>query len=176
MKKEIWKDIPGYEGIYKASDLGRIKRLSRPSICKTCKPRMINERYLKGSIGNKGYLVTCLTKNRKQKYFRIHQLIAMTFLGFVPNRHVLVIDHIDRDKLNNKLENLRVVTQRENTHNKNIKKTSKYTGVSYYQNHYYARIWDTKLNKNEYLGRYKDEKEASEAYNKRLKQVLNGEM
>ena len=176
MQKEIWKDIPDYEN-YQASNLGRIKTKARLSTCKTCEPRIIKEKIRLGSLDSNGYRLTTITKNGLTKYFRVHQLVAMAFLKHRPKDTKMVIDHIDGDKGNNKLSNIRVVSQRKNCHNQhNRRKTSKYTGVSFYDNAYHVRIWNNKLGKNEYLGRFKNEKKASEAYQNRLKSLINEEM
>jgi len=73
-------------------------------------------RVLKQSIAN-GYFQICLSKNNIKKHYFIHQLVARTFIDDY-NTDTQVVDHIDSNKLNNNLENLRIVTQRLNMHNK----------------------------------------------------------
>lgn len=63
-----------------------------------------------------GYLQCALYWNQQQKTLKIHQLVALAFLGERPDG--LVIDHIDRNKTNNRADNLRYVTQKENVRNK----------------------------------------------------------
>lgn len=68
--EEIWKDIKGYEGLYKVSNLGNIKSLRRKTISrngKTIYNKTENERILKTSSDNKGYVVVSLSKKRKRK-------------------------------------------------------------------------------------------------------------
>lgn len=104
--KEIWKDIPGYEGRYKASNLGRIKSMNYLG-------HEGNEQILKPNITNLGY-------NRVElinKKYLLHRVIAMTFLP--EYNEELTIDHINNNPNDNRLENLRVCTQKENVNNTN---------------------------------------------------------
>ena len=98
--KEIWKDINGYEGLYQVSNLGRVK---------TLKPRYKDKIILKPLSGR--YLGVCLYKNKKGVRRTIHRLVAETFIGV---KRGMVINHKDGNKKNNKLENLEVITQKEN--------------------------------------------------------------
>lgn len=95
--EEIWKDIPGYEGLYQASNLGRIKSL------------LFNkEKILKAWVQNTGYLTVSLNN----KKFSLHRLIAKTFIEN-PNNYP-IINHKDGNKLNNKVENLEWCTYKHN--------------------------------------------------------------
>jgi hypothetical protein len=118
--EEIFKDIPGYNGDYQVSNLGRIKSLKKDQ-----------ERILKQFFNTFGYLMVGLS-NGKGRLFTVHSLMAMTFLNHKPNRKT-VVDHINNDRTDNRLENLQIVTARYNS-SKDRKGTSKYTGVSYYRN------------------------------------------
>ena len=103
--KEIWKDIKGYEGLYQISDLGNKKSFPRNGTIK-------QERILKQTIDNNGYLVVGLYKNNKLKKVCVHWLVAN---AFIPKRKEHeVINHIDGNKLNNKLSNLERCTQSHN--------------------------------------------------------------
>ena len=102
MIKEIWENIPGYEGHYQVSSLGRIKSLKWGNV------------KFKNTPITKNYRCVKLRKDGKEKFFGVHQLMGMAFLNHVPNGWNLVIDHIDGNKLNNNIDNLRVVTTREN--------------------------------------------------------------
>ena len=112
--KEVWKDIPGYEGIYQASDQGRIKSLERLVRNGSGSQRLVKERILSENKNTDTYYSVMLYKNNESKMKQIHKLVAMAFLGHVPDGNKIVVDHIDHDKLNNKVSNLEVVTQREN--------------------------------------------------------------
>ena len=78
-----------------------------------------------------GYKFIALSKNGKIKYIAIHQLVAMAFLNHIPNGYKFVINHKDFNKLNNHVDNIEIVTMRENSNMKHIKHSSKYTGVSF---------------------------------------------
>ena len=114
--KELWKDIPGYEGKYQASTKGRIKSLKRSvrSICHyTGKEfyRTVNERILQpGQYCKTGHVSVVLGKGNPG--VPVHQLIAKTFLGNCPpNCEVL---HKNGNPKDNRVENLRYGTRTEN--------------------------------------------------------------
>lgn len=84
----------------------------------------------------------------------------------------LVIDHIDLNKTNNRVENLRIVTNRENCANNKVSRNKTgFVGVSYIKkiNKWIAVIYKNK--KAKYLGTYKSALEASEAYQKEFKLI-----
>lgn len=121
--KEIWKDIPSYEGLYQVSNLGRFKALARIRISSKGE-RSYKEKLLSPKINFDKYYYVSLTKEGKKKSYRAHRLVALAFLGPCPISYV--IDHIDGNSLNNNASNLRYVTQLENIQNPNtIKKSFK---------------------------------------------------
>lgn len=97
--KEIWKDIPNYEGLYQVSDLGRVKSVKRQLI-------------LKPMLTKKGYLSVALYKNHSRKIKPIHRLVAQTFLSN-PN-NLPQVNHKDENKENNCVDNLEFCTNRYN--------------------------------------------------------------
>lgn len=102
----------------------------------------------------------------------VHQLVAESFLGYVRCGMVMVVNHIDFNKTNNTLTNLEVVTQRKNANRKHINSSSKYTGVSW---HKANRKWRAKIvwnNKSVHIGYFDIELDASDAYEKRLSEIL----
>lgn len=101
---EIWKDIPDFEGKYQASNFGRIKSLNYN--------RTGKEQLLKFCINNHGYLFVRLFKNGKVKNYLIHRLVWIAFHGAIPEG--MQINHIDEDKTNNRLDNLELMTCKEN--------------------------------------------------------------
>lgn len=99
-KKEIWKDIKGYEGLYQVSNKGRIKSFY-----------FSKEVILKNNMRNT-YEIIQLTKNKKRKSFQIHQLVAQAFLPN-PNNYVIV-NHKDFNRTNNNVDNLEWCSQKHN--------------------------------------------------------------
>ena len=97
MIEEVWKDIKDYEGLYQISNWGRVKNLNYRHTGK--------ERLFKTSKDKDGYLKVALSKNRKKKHFSVHRLVAEAFLPNPENKPT--VDHIDRNKLNNFVGNLR---------------------------------------------------------------------
>ena len=172
--KEVFKDVIGYEGIYQVSNLGRVKSLERLSHDGV---RTISERILKlVKVGKKTrlYYAVNLFKNGSKVNSRVHQLVAKAFLDADYVSKGLVADHIDNNPLNNNLENLQIITPRENkTKDREPNKTG-FVGVHKRVNasgidRYYSVIRiDKKLT---YLGIFDTPKEASNAYQNKLKEV-----
>ena len=104
---EIWKDVVGYEGYYQVSNLGRVKSLNYRGSKK--------EKILATNLERTGYVRTHLCKEGQHKTIRIHRLVAEAFL---PNPdHKNCIDHINTNRADNRVENLRWVTHEENCNN-----------------------------------------------------------
>lgn len=172
---EIWKDIPGYEGLYKCSNLGNVKSLDRIVLHRAFYAKF-KSKILKQNIGTDGYYAVSLSKEGIIKTMKVHKLVAITFLNHVPNGFkTLVIDHINLNKIDNRLINLRLITNRQNTCfvKDKCNKTSNYVGVSLQDGMYRARIYHN--GKNLSLGYHKSELQAHEAYQNKLKQLENGE-
>ena len=107
---EIWKDIPGYEGYYQASNIGNIKSLVFQ--CNLTHKKYSREKLLKQKIGKDRCKRVELWKEGKHKTWLVHRLIGMTFLG-IPSEK-LTINHKDGNRLNNKVENLEWCSIKEN--------------------------------------------------------------
>lgn len=112
---EIWKDVEEYEGLYQVSNMGRVKSCKRVIMRNNGKPQTINEKYLKPSYDKCGYMVVNLWKNNKFKQKKLHQIIAQAFIPNPENKPY--IDHINCNTSDNRLENLRWVTHKENMNN-----------------------------------------------------------
>jgi hypothetical protein len=157
---EIWKDIPGYEELYQISNKGIVKSFKR-----------IKTKLLKPGLLNSGYYNATLKKDGKNKQFRIHQLVAMAFLNHQISGMENVVDHINGIKTDNRVENLQIITARQNIYKAKIKKHLP-QGVSEYRsktNKFEARIYNNK--KSYVIGRFHTQEEASQAYQQALKQI-----
>ena len=166
--KEQWRSIKGYEDCYKVSNFGRVKSLSRLVGLGTKSERITNERILSEGLSS-GYYTVSLFNRKKRRTYQVHQLVAIAFLNHTPNGNKLVVDHIDNNPLNNRLDNLQVITQRENLSKDRVNKISRYTGVKKNKKGWVARIW--LKGEQIYLGYFKCELAAAVAYQKALKDL-----
>lgn len=104
---EIWREIPTWEGYYAASNLGRIKRLAGSPRCRA-------DRILKGMPTERGYLtVSPVRSGQRQRPMMVHRLVLSAFIGEPPTL-AHEANHINGDKLDNRLENLEWVTRAGN--------------------------------------------------------------
>lgn len=112
---EIWKPIPGYEGHYEASTQGRIRSVDKMTPHPRNKTMLLprRSRILKQELDKCGYPVVTLSVDAKTRTFKVHRLIAMTFLDNPDN--LPQIDHINSIRYDNRPENLRWCTSQENT-------------------------------------------------------------
>lgn len=99
--QETWKDIPGYEGLYQASNLGRIRSF-----------KYNNVRVLKPGKTREGYYIVILYLNSVRKNVSVHRLLWTAFNGPIPEG--LQINHLNENKADNRLENLSLCTAKEN--------------------------------------------------------------
>jgi len=169
---ENWKDIKGYEGFYKVSNIGNVKSLERKVKCKGGGLRTVNEKILKQYLDGKGYFQVKLNKKGKYKSFNTHKLVAMSFLSHTPCGHKIVVDHIDNNPLNNNVENLQLITNRDNCSKDRKGGTSKYVGV--FDNDKGVNRWVASISlgkKTINLGSFDTEERASIAYNFALTQL-----
>lgn len=154
---EIYKDIIDYDGLYQVSNLGNIKSL-----------KYNKERQIKLYLDNSGYLMINLCRYGIVKKRLIHQLVAESFLDHKRCGMKLVVNHIDFNKTNNNVNNLEIVTQRENANLKHIKSSSQYIGVYWNKR---ANKWHSRIvvnGKQKHLGYFINELEASGLYQKEL--------
>lgn len=112
MENEIWKDIPGYEGMYQVSDKGGIRSCERTIVTRRGFARVIKGKEIKPSLNNGGYLITHLCKGSVIKSFCVHYIVALAFIGKRPKN--MDVDHINEDKKDNRICNLRYLSRHEN--------------------------------------------------------------
>jgi len=103
-----FEDIIGYEGCYQINRLGQVRRIASGS-------RKVGQ-ILKAKINSTRYLQIQLSKDGVQKLYLVHRLLGFQFIPNPENK--LEIDHIDRNKNNNSLENLRWATRKEQNNNR----------------------------------------------------------
>lgn len=97
--KEEWRDIRNYEGIYRISNCGRLLRW----IGKKWKPLCLTK--------NVKYMRVSLSRDCKKRSFRVNRLVYETFIGKIPNGYE--VHHIDGNRLNNCVDNLIAITEKE---------------------------------------------------------------
>ena len=169
---EIWKEVKNYEGIYEVSNFGNVKSLQR-LIKHRESNTLVKEKIMKPFLSKSGYFIIRLNKNKIGKTHSIHQLVAIAFLNHKPCGYLLVVDHIDNNRLNNNLSNIQIVTNRENTSKRLTTHSSKYVGVAYDKKN---KKWLSSIRingKSKHLGRFKTQEEASERYSVELKKINN---
>ena len=130
MIREIWKSIRGFEGLYEASNYGRIRSLDRRVRSGNRFNTNIDSAVKKGKILKQvdvgfGYLQVCLRKNNKNHSLYVHRLVWEAFNGLIPEG--MQVNHINEIKSDNRLDNLNLMTAVQNsnwgTRNKRITET-----------------------------------------------------
>lgn len=160
MDLEYYKAIPDTKGFYEVSNMGNVRSL-----------RFGKVKQLKPGKAKNCYLFVFVIVDGKRKLCYIHQLVAIVFLGHVPCGHKMVVDHINDIRTDNRLENLQVITKRENCFKTQGKYSSKYKGV-----HWFSRDkkWVSMITINKkrvYLGAFENEYPAHLAYQSKLKEL-----
>lgn len=154
---EYWRSISNYEN-YQVSSCGRVRNTKTYKI-------------LKQDLKENGYKDVQLYKNGKPKHYRVNRLVACEFIDNPHNKPL--VDHIDNNKLNNNVNNLRWVDYSENGRNqkRRIDNSSGYKGVSYHKRSkkYQSYIICNGIRYN--LGYFKDPKEAGRKYDEKAKEL-----
>ena len=140
LENEVWKDVVGWEEFYQVSNLGRVKAKARINyydlnLGKGVQPKKISEKIRKPKLNkHTGYLMVGLNGKGKSKNITIHSMVSRAFIknydkGYTTN-------HKDGNKINNNLDNLEVITFKENSIHafkiglRNDNQTVIYNGVS----------------------------------------------
>ena len=155
------KDIKTFEGLYQVSETGIIKALERKVKMPNGGVKIIKEHYPKLSKTQKGYLKVMLTDiNGIRKGRFVHRLVAECYI----HDSKLQINHIDKNKQNNNVNNLEYVTNRQNViHSIDKTKTSsKYTGVTKQRNKWQCQKMIK--GKRTYLGLFDTPEQAMDKY------------
>jgi len=150
----MWVSIPNFSG-YEISDQGEVRRIKRAkgTQCKV----------LKGPLDDRGYRVYVLSDKSKRKKCSGHSLMGLAFFGGL--QPGLEMDHINGNRSDNRLENLRLVTHAQNAWNSKPREgsASQYKGVSAEpRGKWRAAI--RHLGTRRYIGVYNTEEEAARAY------------
>lgn len=152
---EMWKDVSGYENRYKISNSGKVFSIR--------KDRMLNLRR-----DTRGYCQVFLSKEKQSRNIKTHILVWEHFGNKPRDGRKLQVDHIDENKLNNRIDNLQLLTNRQNINKSHSKrnKSSRYEGTFYdnYYKKYKSKIYID--GKNIDLGYHKREILAALAYQK----------
>ena len=173
-QNEIWKAIPGYEGLYEVSNLGRVKSLDRWRKNGQDTGYLQKGKVMKLTKDKRGYYHINLWKKNIRKLFRVHQLVAMAFLNHIPKGFKIEVDHINNDKSDNRIDNLQLISHRENSTKDLRKGTSKYVGVSW---HSQKGKWRANIRikgRLKEIGHFTNELDAAQAYQNALKEIQEG--
>jgi len=122
MEKEIFKDIPEYEGLYQISNLGRVKSLEKKRNVSKNSYRIYHEKILKPVISSKkrksSYTQVTLCNNTVKTKHAVHHLVLETFVSLCPNN--FQARHLDGNPSNNKLSNLAWGTAQDNANDRTL--------------------------------------------------------
>lgn len=136
---EVWRDVKDYEGLYQVSNMGNVKSLDRVVIYNTGQRHIHKSKPIIPSVV-KGYLRISLSKQNVIKNIFIHRLVADAFIPNPDNKPQ--VDHINTDTTDNRIENLRWVTSKENNLNDITRqhKSEAFKGEKCYWHHKKGKI------------------------------------
>jgi hypothetical protein len=165
---EQFRSIKSYEEFYEISNLGRVKSYHN------CRGK--GTIFLKPCLNNSGYMKYVLKKYGRQKNHYIHLLVWDAFGDKPRNGRIIIIDHIDENKLNNNINNLQAIDRRLNIHKSYIHRNWELPQGYYFdkeKNKYRAII---NINgKVKTIGYYESKDDAHKSYIKKLEEVRKWE-
>ena len=166
MNDVVWKWIEGYEGLYQISSLGEVKSFKKVNL---------NGGLLKPRVSGRGYLQVVLYKDKKKSDKLIHRLVAEAFLQDWDNSKD--VDHINIDRLNNHVDNLRMASDSQNQRNRVSLKgsSSKYKNVYWDRRSGKWRVTIRVNGKKKHIGLFTNEEEAGRAADEAARDFLSEE-
>lgn len=111
MREEIWKAVPGYEGRYEASTLGRLTSMARTALRSDGDRISYDKKILSGYMNGSGYWCYKMSNDNSSVTMTRARVMAMTFIGPVDG---MVVNHRDGCRLNDTIENIEICTQSQN--------------------------------------------------------------
>ena len=144
-------DIPGYEGLYQVYEDGRVFS--------------IRSKKWKAQLNHSnGYMMVSLAKDNKDTKHRVHRLVALCYLENPENKKD--VDHIDGNRKNNHVSNLRWATRSENLRNSFLRSDNKsgHKGVDWCESRNKWRACIRLNSKHTHLGYFETKEEAAAAY------------
>tara|TARA_R110000744_G_scaffold7342_1_gene25273 strand:+ start:11992 stop:12486 length:495 start_codon:yes stop_codon:yes gene_type:complete len=158
IENEEWREVVDFP-LYEISNLGRLRRGGVVLVMKSNVSTYI------------GFTATDKYGERRRIY--PHQLVANAFLNHINCGHKIVVDHIDNNPKNNRLDNLQLISSRENHSKDKFRKgkTSKYTGVWWCKKQGKWRSAIRIDGKRKYLGSFVEEEDAAQAYQDKLREL-----
>jgi hypothetical protein len=121
-----------------------------------------------GTINGRGYYIVGINN----KSYRVHRLIFLYHHGYLPS----LIDHKDRNRLNNCIENLREATSSQNNHNRTgMESNTGYPGIHWSNSRQFFKAAFTHNKVYYYVGIFKDLQEAVTAYKKKYTEIVGEE-
>tara|TARA_R110002020_G_scaffold273187_1_gene488262 strand:+ start:1100 stop:1588 length:489 start_codon:yes stop_codon:yes gene_type:complete len=152
-----FREIEGYENLYWINQDGDVKNK--------------HDKFLKTRDNGNGYNIIDLSKDGIKKTFSVHRLVGLTFLE--KNENYPDIDHIDGDRKNNNITNLRFVDRSGNNRNTKRKNQTGYRGVCFCKNIERFKAQIRIDGKKKHLGVFSTPEEASKKYEEVYEEVMS---
>lgn len=164
--EEIWKEIKGFESRYEVSNMGRVRSLSTIRTGKNGCLIKMEPRILSPGPNKYGYFRVILSSGSKKlrKSYALHRIVAQAFIPNISGKET--VNHINRDKSDNRVENLEWCTHLENAYHYEKTKGRDCVGVKYFK---HTKRWCAMTYTNgkyKSMGIYGDTKQ--EAYDKKV--------